>query len=388
MVEKLYYHGGKKSVRNKSVTVLDIRSSEMCAAIAEKGVNNTFIIKSKYSRPHEGYAEGELLDVDDFVAAVREAVGNIASSADLPVKRVYVSVPCEFIEAVQTDKVISFQSSQRISQRHVQNLINASAPAVDEDETIIKCGALYYVLSDKRRLVNPMGMVSDSLRARLCFFKCKTAFTDTVTRALKAFDTVKDIIFLPQNYAEGQYLFPSEERDGYSVLFDLGAISSTFSVVCGNGVAFSEAFSIGTSHIAVLLMEALDLPYSVAYELIKKVNLNAKDTYSSETEYVVDGNRYKYSANELRSLIREGLDGICEMLETCLQSFTPKDLTGAQINITGEGVGVIRGTIEHFSSRLVSPVEVIAPSLPYYDKPHFSSLFSLLYAALGSDFVQ
>ena len=76
------------------------------------------------------------------------------------------------------------------------------------------------------------------------------------------------------------------------------------------------------------------------------------------------------------------------MIETCLQSFTPKDLTGAQINITGEGVGVIRGTIEHFSSRLVSPVEVVAPSLPYYDKPHFSSLFSLLYAALGSDFVQ
>lgn len=375
-------------MRNKSVTVLDIRSSEICAAIAEKGVNNTFIIKSKYSKSYEGFAEGELLDIDDFVSAVREALGDMVSSADSPVKRVYVGVPCEFTEAVQTDKVITFQSSQRISQRHVQNLIDASKPAVGDGETIIKCGALYYVLSDKRKLVNPLGMVSDSLRARLCFYKCKTAFTDTVKRALKAFETVKDIVFLPQNYTEGLYLFAPEERDSYSVLFDLGYISSTFSVVCGNGVAFSEAFSIGIGHIAVLLMEALNVPYTAALELMKKVNLNAKDTYANECEYTEDGKVYGFSSNELRSLIREGLDGICEMLETCLRSFTIKDLTGAPINITGEGVGVIRGTIEHFSSRLVTPVEVIAPALPYYDKPQFSSLFSLLYAALGSDFVQ
>lgn len=375
-------------MRNKSATVLDIRSAEICAAIAEKGVNNTFIIKSKYSKPYEGFAEGELLDIDDFVSAVKEALGAVVSSADCLVRRVYVSVPCEFIQAVQTDKVISFQSSQRISPRHIQTLINASKPAEGEGETIIKCGALYFVLSDKRRLVNPLGMVSDSLRARLCFFKCKTAFTDTVTRALKGFETVRDIVFLPQNYAEGLYLFAPEERDGYSVLFDLGSISSTFSVICGNGVAFSEAFSIGTSHIAVLLMEALDIPYSVASGLIKKVNLNAKDTYSGGLEYTEDGKIYSFSASELRSLIREGLDGICEMLETCLQSFTPKDLSGAPINITGEGVGVIRGTIEHFSSRLVTPVEVIAPKLPYYDKPQFSSLFSLLHAALGNDCAQ
>lgn len=374
-------------MRNKSVAVLDIRSSEICAAIAEKGVNNTFIIKSKYSKSYEGFAEGELLDIDDFVSAVNEALGSIISSAGYPVKRVYVGVPCEFIQVVQTDKVISFHSSQRISPRHIQTLMEASKPVEEEDETIIKCGELYYVLSDKRRLVNPLGMVSDSLRAKLCYFKCKTAFTDVVTRALKSFQTVKEIRFLPQNYAEGLYLFAPEVRDGYSVLFDLGAISSTFSVVCGNGVAFSEAFSIGINHIAVLLMEALDVPYHVAYELMKKVNLNAKDSISDVCEYRDDnGEMQRFSANELRDLIREGLDGICEMLETCVRAFTPKDLSGAAINITGEGVGVIRGTIEHFSSRLVMPVEVVVPKLPYYDKTQFSSLFSLLNAALGSDF--
>ena len=354
----------------------------MCAAIAEKGVNNTFIIKSKYSERYEGFAEGEILDAEDFINCIREALGGIISSAESPVKRVYVGVPCEFVETVQTDNVISFQSSQRISLRHLQAIADASRPAVGDDETIIRCGALYYVLSDKRRLVNPLGMVSDSLRARLCFFKCRKAFTDAVKLAMDKFVTVRDIVFLPQNYCEGLYLFAPEERDGYSVLFDFGAISSTFSVICGDGVAFSEAFSIGLGHVAVLLMEALDIPYSVAYGLIKKINLNAADS-DRIFKYVEDGKEYKFSTNVLKGLIRDALDGVCGMIETCLQTFTLKDLTGAPVNITGEGVGVIRGTLEHFSSRLVSPVEIISPKLPYYDKPQFSSLFSLLHAALG-----
>lgn len=372
-------------MRNKSVTVLDIRSSEICAAIAEKGVNNTFIIKSKYTQNYEGYAEGEILDAEDFVSAIKTALGNVLSTVGNPAKSVYVGVPCEFVRAVQTDKVLSFSSSQRISPRHIRVLTDNSTPAVREDETIIKCGALYYVLSDKRRLVNPLGMVSDSLRARLCFFACKNDFTALVMRALEEFTSIRDVRWLPQNYTEGLYLFEPEQRDGYSILFDLGFISSTFSVICGNGVAFSEAFSIGIGHIAVLLMEALDIPYDVALDLMKRVNLNAKDTYSATLECTVDGAMRRYSAVELRGLIKEGLDGICEMVETCLQAFAPKDLTGAPISLTGEGVHVIRGTIEHFSSRLVMPVEVTAPKLPYYDKPQFSSLFSLLHAALGGD---
>jgi len=76
------------------------------------------------------------------------------------------------------------------------------------------------------------------------------------------------------------------------------------------------------------LMEALDIPYDVAYGIIQKINLNAKDS-DRIFKYVEDGGEYKFSTNTLKDLIREGLDGICGMLETCLQTFTLKDLTGA-----------------------------------------------------------
>ncbi|MDE6557714.1 MAG: hypothetical protein K2K39_01260, partial [Clostridia bacterium] len=231
-------------MRNKSVAVLDIRSSEICAAIAEKGVNNTFIIKSKYTQSYDGFAEGEILDLDDFAKAIETVISGVISSVETPVKELYIGVPCEFVETVQTDKVLSFQSTQKISARHIKNITELSRPKPEEGKEIIGYGALYYVLSDKRRLLNPVGMLSDSLRARLCFFRCRTAFSDTVERALQPFYSIRSLHWLPQNYTQGLYLFGRDRRTGYQILFDMGYISSTFSVVCGGGVAYSEAFSV------------------------------------------------------------------------------------------------------------------------------------------------
>lgn len=370
-------------MRNKSVAVLDIRSAEIVAAVAQKGVNDTFIIKSKYVLPYDGFAEGELLDVKNFQSAVKKAFKNVVTSFGSSIKEVYVGIPGEFLKVEQTDKVVSFQSAEKISQKHVDGLLSASIPGADKESVVIKCSQLYYVLSDNRKVISPVGELSSNLRARLSFFTCKISFLECIRRAFESIPEVKYFNWIPQTYAQATYLIEPEKRDNYAVMLDLGEISSTFAVACGNGVAFSDSFSVGVNHVAVLLMEALDIPYDVAVWFIKNVNLNSKDKVVSYVEYAADGKMYRFASSELKDLIREGLDGLCEMIEECRQAYVGKDLSGKPLLITGEGVGVIRGLNEHLSSRLVVPVEVIAPKLPYYDKPQFSSLFSIFGEVLG-----
>lgn len=370
-------------MKKASVAVLDIRSDEISAVIAEKGVNNTFIIKNKYSQKYEGYAEGEILDKNDFTSALKCASENLNLSAGGKIKSVYVSVPAEFVELIHTDKVVTYRTSQQINSRHVEEVKRFSTPKDRDGLTVIGCDCLFFYLSDKRKVLNPIGAVSDSLRARCCFYACKNSFIKLVKRALKSIETIKEFHWIPQNRAEAFYLIPEEKRGGYSILLDFGYISSTFSVVYGNGIAYSEAFSIGVGHMSALVMETLEVPYEVACELLRMVNLNSKGMRSSMVEVFFDGKRYAYQSSQLKSIISEGLDAVCETIETCIQSFMGKDLSGVPILITGEGVGVIRGMCEHISSRLVTPVEVISPCLPYYDKPVYSSLFSLLSAALN-----
>ena len=67
------------------------------------------------------------------------------------------------------------------------------------------------------------------------------------------------------------------------------------------------------------------------------------------------------------------------------QNYSGKSIDGKPLLVTGEGVKTIRGAVEHISGRLVKAVEAVAPKIPYYDKPQFGSLFSLIDMALNDE---
>lgn len=367
-------------MRSSSVAVLNIRSSDVCAIVGERGVNNTFIIKSKYTCEYDGFAEGELLGIDSFISAVTDVVKSTLSSAG-GIKSFYVGVPGEFLKLLSADKVLSFQSAKKISASDCRLLVDMSTPEEVNGWTKIRHSCLYFVLSDKRKVIDPIGEISDSLQGKTCFYYCKNAFISAVVRAFERFGGIS-LRFIPMNHAEAMYLVEAEKRDECAVLFDFGYISSTYSVICGNGLLYSESFSVGIGHIAFYVMEELEIPFDVAKSFLSTVNLNAKEKLDTLEECMYNGKNYAFPASKLRKLIREGLDGVCETIEECRQNFTGRNIDGKPLLITGEGVKVVRGTAEHLAGRLVRGVEVIAPSVPYYDKPHFSSSLSLLNAAL------
>ena len=186
-----------------------------------------------------------------------------------------------------------------------------SAPSDTDEYQTIRHSCLYFVLSDKRKIIDPVGAVSDSLQGKFCFYQCKNTFIDALMEAFKKFEGIAEINLIPTVHAEAIYLIDPEKRDEYAVLFDLGYISSSYSVVCGNGLAYSESFSVGIGHIAAYLMSELDLPFDVAYDFLGKVNLNAKEKLNSFEESVFEGRTYSFPTVTLRDKIREGLDCIC-----------------------------------------------------------------------------
>lgn len=368
-------------MRSSYVAVLDIRSSEMTAVVGERGVNGTYIIKSKYSCAYDGYAEGELLDKESFCSAVSEVVRNtLGSSGNL--KTFYIGIPGEFLKVINTENTLTFPYPKKIHENDTVTLNRMSTPEQEEGWRTIRSSCIYFSLSDKRKLIDPVGAVTDSLQGRFCFFRCNNEFIDCLMDVFKNFVAIRNINLIPSTFAEAMFLVEPEKRDDCAVLLDLGYISSTYSVVCGNGILYSESYSVGIGHVAFYLMDELDIPFEVAQTFLSTVNLNAKEKLSSQEECIYDGKTYSFSTMALRDKIREGLDLICETIEACRQNFKGKSIDGKPIYITGEGVRTIRGAVEHLSGRLVKSVEVVSPQVPYYDKPQFSSLFSLLDMAI------
>lgn len=369
-------------MRTKSVAVLDIRSLEITAVVGERGVNNTFVIKSKYSCGYEGYAEGDMVDEQSFLSAIADVVRSTVSAFG-GIKTFYVGVPAEFTKVYQADKMISFQSPKKITGSECEYLAGLAMPADTDGYRIIKHSCMYYILSDKRKMINAVGEISDSLRGKFCFYGCSEGFASLIAKAFRQITSVTDVRLIPSIYAEAVYLVSPERRDESAILFDLGFISSSYSVICGNGIAYCESFSLGIGYLAVNLTNELNIPFEVSIAFLGQLNLNAKETLGDFMECTFKGINYKFSTIVLRDAVRMGLDGICETLEECIQGYNDKTLENKPMFITGECVKTIRGTVEHLSNRLVRNIEVIAPSVPYYDKPCYSSLLSLLDCALA-----
>ncbi len=368
----------------KSVAVVDIRSLDVTVCVAQRGVNGTFIIKSRHTTSYSGYMENEFIDTDDLERAIKETVSDTYSTVNKTIKKFYVGVPGEFVRVITPPtKSMSFKTSKKITERDLKTLQEISRPEDTEKYAIVSGGSIYYVLSDTRRTVNPVGEISDVIQAKLCYYMVNRRFISLIEDIFNRLEIRAEIELIPTIAAQAKYLLTPEQREISNILFDLGEISSSYSIVYGNGLLYDESVSVGVGHLAYMLMEEFDLPYPVAREFLQKINLNVNDTVTDPIEVYRDGQNYSIPSDVLRDKMRYALDLVCELIEECADKYEGFGDSSRNFYMTGEGMNVVRGLSEHLSSRLEKNVSMVTPRLPYYDKPECSSLFSLINEALG-----
>ena len=103
---------------------------------------------------------------------------------------------------MNVDKTLSFSSSRKINFSDVKTLTGMSAPPDDEAWRTVRHSCLYYVLSDKRKVIDPVGAVSDSLHGKFCFYKCKNSFIGCIMDVFKRFKDILVVNLIPLSYAE------------------------------------------------------------------------------------------------------------------------------------------------------------------------------------------
>lgn len=371
-------------MNRKSVAVLDVQSSEVTVIIGERGVNNTFVFKGKHTEKYDGFAEAEFFDVEKLNVAICGALGAVESSCNDKIKEIYVGVPGEFIKVVTMRHMISFQKKRKVTAQDLKVLYKNGFTCTEEGYSLIRQSNVYYVTSDRRRVINPIGMISDSLEGYLSYYLCSDYYMSVINNILIRYG-IKRIEFLPTSLAEALYLIPSETRDEYAVLLDIGYMSMTFSVVCGNGIVYQNACSVGGGHIIANMIQDDDMsiPFDVAESLLKKVNLSSIDSLDATIEYADRSRSYTLPMSLINEKVKEGLDIICEVIYKCLELCNNRNIEYKPILLTGCGVTQIRGAREHISRRIDKVVEIIAPNLPYYNKASQSSALSLLDMALN-----
>ena len=365
-------------MKTKQVAVIDIGSSKITVAVSERGVNKTFIIKGRRSYEYEGYADREFFDVNSVKEILLNCCDFVKSVASGDIKTVYVAVPGEFTDVFVKESQISFPKKKSITSKDVDSLFDSAFLMQGQTYSQINRSAIVYELGDYRRLANPLGAVSEILRGKLSFVVCDNQFLDIVKTTLKV-GGCSNIECVSSPLAQAMYIIDAETRDRIAMMLDVGYISCTFSIVQGDGILFQKSFGYGGGYITAALSEKYSMDFAQAENLKRQINLS-KETDAHESVYNTDG-KY-YLEEEVKSVIKNSLDDLCENVTEIIESSGYVIPEYVPLLVTGGGISYIRGAREHVSDRLNTVVEIVSPKVPLMSNPDESSLLSLLDLAL------
>ena len=186
-------------MNRKIVAVLDVRSADVTDLVGERGVNNTFVFKGIHTHPYDGFAESEFFDVRGLQQAIAASLEAVEHSLGSSIREIYVGVPGEFCKVATRRHLMSFQSKRRITAADVAALFDGGYTEPVPAYTLIRRSAIFYVTSDKRRTIDPVGMVSDSLEGYLSYFLASDRFIGTLRNILEEYG-VKKWNFCPHRW--------------------------------------------------------------------------------------------------------------------------------------------------------------------------------------------
>ena len=366
-------------MQKKQVAVLDIGSSELRAFIGERGVNKTFIIKGTQTFSYEGFLDREFFDVEELKKKLLSA-GNFFKKASRTGVVLYVGVPGDFTDVQVRLGQISFPKKKKITEQDVDSLYDSTFMLNSAKKSIINRSAIVYELDDSRRLANPVGAVSEILKGKLSFVLCDNYFIDIIKKSLNACG-INQIEFVSTSLAQAMYLVDAEVRDRIAVIADVGYISTTISVVHGDGILFQKSFGYGGGYITASLSESFNISFDDAENLKRKSSIT-RVNLANQIEILDDASGKYYNLEEVKKCICYALDGFCDEVTNCLDGlgFVLPDYV--HLMITGGGISLLRGAKEYIASRLGMPVEIISPKVPLLDSPLESSALSLMDLAL------
>lgn len=372
-------------MRNESVAILDVRSYEVTFYLGAKGVNDIFVVYDSHTEKYDGFWTDGFFDEENFRRAVVASITSVRQNYGGVIGEIYVGVPSAFTSVMTKGHTLSFPSKRKLTQQDVEALYDSGLNALLATERCIRRSPMYFTLGDNRKYFHAKdlyGVSTKILKGGLCYYFVKDNFYDLATSALQNLG-FKEIKFLPSTLAQSMYLFPEKRREGYALLLDVSYMTTSFSVVYGNGIVREETFDWGIGMTITSLMEHFDVEYPLAEEILKGANVSG-GTVPKELVWTSENGEYSFPVQEINDVIKYDLDVLCESIENFFQKhYRDKNNFAMPISITGEGVLFLAGAAEHLSKRLDRLTEVLAPDMPYYDKPNFSSRIALLNTALS-----
>jgi cell division protein FtsA len=362
----------------QDVAILDFGSSKITVLIGERGVNNTITVNGIGECDYAGFSDGEWFEPEQLTYVVGHAISNAETNSRTKIRHLYIGVPGEFTTCVCRDAQISLSKKRKITEADVEALHEqGNAFRGDVDYTLINSQPIYYTLDDERRLIQPVGLSSTRLGGHISYILAENRFIHFIDRIMDEIG-IESVEYVSALLAEVLFLFDDIKRDQYVMLVDVGYITSSVVLARGDGILFQRSFSFGGGHITGDLATALGISYTLAESLKRKVVLSLNAGEEDVYEVATRESTQTFPAQLVNEIVTDCIGRLARTVTKCLAQCEYDYPDYIPYHLTGGGLSYLKGARDGLSKQLGKPVEIIAPPLPQFSRPHLSSSLGLM----------
>jgi len=369
---------GEGMTKEVSVAVIDIGSGKISGFVASQLEGDDFNVVAQAEVACSTFYQGRWIDESDVMHAISSIISQLADRSGSKPSKIYVGIPGEF-SAVATKKAeIIWQTPKKIMRENLNELFDSIEAFNNANYSAISRSSIYFELDDQKRVNDPIGEVASKLSGLISFIFCDNSFKRVVTKAVNE-NGITEVDFVPQNLAQALYLIQPSIRDEYAVLVDCGYVTTSVSVVLGDGILYSKSFSIGGAQMVDDLSQVLDIDYPTAENLMSRVHLNLD--FADEEVVTADGKRLSLSMSN--EIVRCRVEDIAEHIIECINGCPHKLPEKLKVFVTGGAFAYLKGgynTLARCLNMAIYPAQI---NLPQYDKQEYTSAYGLIGIALS-----
>jgi cell division protein FtsA len=372
-------------VSNELIVSLDIGTSKVRVMIGE--VNNGSINIIGVGQAHsEGIKKGVIVDIDQTVHAIREAVDHAERMVGVSIDEVYVGITGNHIELHETQGVVAVSSEDReIRDEDIQRVIQAAkVVAIPPDREIIEVVPKEYIVDGQGSIKDPRGMIGVRLEMEGTIVTGSKTVVHNIVRCTERTNLRVAGIFL-QPLASSTVALSKDDKNMGVVLVDIGAGSTTIGVFEQGKLAATTVIGIGGDHITNDIALGLRTHTDVAERVKTKNGCALIDEASEDVKFKVtrigSDVEKQFTQVDLANIIEPRAAEIFNLVEDAVYKLGFHDEVAGGYVLTG-GTVAMPGMLELAKEELDAPVRVAIPDYIGVRDPAYTTGVGLIQYAL------
>jgi len=366
------------------IVSLDIGTSKVRAIIGEMN-NGTFNIIGVGSADSEGIRKGAIVDIDQTVQSIRNAVDHAERMVGIQISEVFVGISGNHIGLQSSHGVVAVSNEDReIGDEDIERVLKAAEViALPPEREIIDVVAKQYVVDGLEGIQDPRGMIGVRLEVEATIITgAKTAIHNLLRCVEKADLKVKDLVLM--SLAAGQLALSKDEKTMGSILVDIGAGATTIAVFQNGAMIATSTLPIGgefvTNDIAYGLRTLTDQAERVKLKFGCAYGPDAAEDQVFKVIRIGSNVEKEFSQLDLAAIIEPRVQEIFQMVRQEVKRLGYSEMPGGYI-LTG-GTVCMSGVLTVAQAELEATVRIAVPDFIGVRDPGYTSGVGIIHSVI------